>query len=220
MCAKLKIPEEEILKEYFPPEGMDWKKHESAIDHSRSTFWEYRARLVDLYTRKGHLVKAQNVFGLRIYISNLQVDIELLQYRDREHQLYFTRCRQFDEHALPPYSYQPEEIGKTLQTSNGPDLLIDDVGVQYLGLTALSLLVTHENRNDISVELRRVGERGVGHPCVLIDLASKSFLAVFDESDKRLEKIEKERQHLVLCEIVAGTSCVLFKIDHEIIETV
>ena len=49
-------------------------------------------------------------------------------------------------------------------------MLIDDVEVQYLGLTLLSLLMTNENKHQISVELRRVGERGLNHPAPLIDL--------------------------------------------------
>ena len=81
---------------------------------------------------------------------------------------------------------------------------IDDAEVQYLGLTALSLLVTYVNRHDISVELRRIGERGRGHPSPLVDIASKSFLELFDETQKRLDTQERAKLHDELVTYYAG----------------
>lgn len=69
-CAKFTVPEEEIESEYVPPPPPP-PQYTRPIPKNRTVQWEYRKRMIDLYTRKGHLVRAENV------------DIEMLDYRGK-----------------------------------------------------------------------------------------------------------------------------------------
>ncbi|CAD7923780.1 unnamed protein product, partial [Amoebophrya sp. A120] len=179
-CQVHNVPETEIEPEYkMPPPPLP--QYERPIPKIRTVQWEYRKRMIDLYTRKGHLVRAENI------------DIEMLEYRGKEHLLYQRRCKEFEEHPLPVYTLK----GAALEDAKPePLLLVDDVEIQFLALSVMELLVTSTNRHDISVELRRIGERGLDHPVVLIDIASRSFLQVFNEAQARLDAEEKKRKHL------------------------
>eukprot|EP00392_Amoebophrya_sp_AT5.2_P007763 g7778.t1 len=159
-CAKFTVPEEEIESEYVPPPPPPPQYTRPELGKNRTVQWEYRKRMIDLYTRKGHLVRAENV------------DIEMLDYRGKE----------FEEHPLPVYRNKGADVE---EAKPQPVLCVDDVEVQFLGLSVMELLVTSANRHDISVELRRIGERGVDHPVVLIDLASRSFMAVYGDIEEQ-----------------------------------
>ncbi|CAD7952971.1 unnamed protein product [Amoebophrya sp. A25] len=179
-CERMGIAEEDIEPEYIPPLPPP-PQYIRKTPRLRTVQWEYRKRMIDLYTRKGHQLRAENV------------DVEMLECRGREHLLYRQRCVEFDEHPLPVYkNLDGLEVENTKPQ---PQLMVDDVEVQFLGLTAMELLVTHANRHDVSVEMRRIAERGLGHPVALIDIASRSFLQMFDEAERRQEAEAKAEAH-------------------------
>lgn len=183
VCKKFKVPQTKILTRYEVPHGAGLQSFQFPIDSTRSVYWEYRKRLTDLYTRFGQLDKARNV------------DLELLEYREKEHFLYRQRCFDYGEHPLPLY-----KCSEGVNERPKPVLMIDDMEIQVLGLTVLSLLVTYVNRHDISVELRRIGERGLDHPYILVDLASRQFLATFQETQRRMDVVERAKKHKEMVE--------------------